>query len=200
MSIVNRNFFWSEKRTPSGTWLIRRSVSPTPPGQWKQWFTQEENVNSWSKGKEFLRQREGQKNRWSPWTYRGIVPCVEQNKRCVFCFVLFFGGIGVWTQSFMLARQAYYHFSCTPSPFIAIRYLSNTVLCFLPGTGLGLWSSYLCLFCSWDYRHVPGTTLWLVCWDRGLNWAVFEPQSSQSLPSELLGLQVYNNDWPNWFF
>jgi hypothetical protein len=52
----------------------------------------------------------------------------------LFCFLV----VLVWTQSFMLARQAYYHFSCTPSPFIAIRYLSNTVLCFLPGTGLGL--------------------------------------------------------------
>lgn len=75
------DLFSSDKGTPAGAWPVRRSVCLAPPGQWKQWLTQEENVSTWGKGKEFPRQRERQKNRWSLWAHRGIVPYIDQNKR-----------------------------------------------------------------------------------------------------------------------
>jgi hypothetical protein len=55
--------------------------------------------------------------------------------------ISFSGGTGIWTQDFMLAKQAFYHFSHSASP-ICVGYFWGRVLNYLLGAGFKPWSSW----------------------------------------------------------
>jgi hypothetical protein len=76
-------------------------------------------------------------------------------------FFFLFIGTGIWTWRLVLARQVLYNLNHAPNPFLLLLFFEKSLM-FLPGTGLGLQSSYLCL-------PVTGTTdmhhAWFICWD-----------------------------------
>jgi hypothetical protein len=71
------------------------------------------------------------------WDYRWPPPHLASSSSFLFYFI--FSSTMVWTQDLMLARQAFYHWSHTPTLFcLFLRW----GLAFLPGASLRWWSSH----------------------------------------------------------
>jgi hypothetical protein len=82
---------------------------------------------------------------------------IQYLKNIEICFSPFFGNTGVWTQSFVLARQVHYHLSHAPTTF-ALVFLQIV-------SGVGPQYSYFCLPSTWEYRHAPPCLVKLLCFE-----------------------------------
>jgi hypothetical protein len=74
-----------------------------------------------------------------------------------------FGSSGVWIHG--LARQVLYHLSHAPGPIaLVIFQIWSWALFIFIQASLRLWSFYLFLWQSWDFRYaIP--CIWFICWD-----------------------------------
>jgi hypothetical protein len=95
------------------------------------------------------------KQTWVHICYSALICCT--NSTYISGSFFFFSSNEDWIQGLVIAGQVLYLLSCTPSHF-AFSFQRGSRTNFAQ-VSLGLWSSYLCLQSSWDYRCAYHTWL-----------------------------------------